>query len=93
MAKMTKAFLEAKCAALTVENDDLKATNVALQRQLSLLQSSNINQVRDRTSIVTQRELMTQCRDLNARGVPCLVRGGMLIHAKTRAPITYYPET
>lgn len=92
MRKPTKAFLETKCEALSVENQALRDDVKRLQRMVSALQNAALSQVRDMSSVETQRQLMARCRRLNAEGVPCKVRQGHIVHLKTDAIITANPE-
>ena len=87
MAKITKAVLEATLAAREAEIIDLRAKLKAAQRQISALQASATQDVRDRSSISTQRRLMDRCKELTLQGVPCKIHRGVLVHSVTLAPL------
>ncbi len=88
MAKITKAVLEATLAAREAEIIDLRAKLKAAQRQISALQASATQDVRDRSSISTQRRLMDRCKELTLQGVPCKIHRGVLVHSVTLAPLS-----
>ena len=88
MAKITKAVLEATLAAREAEIIDLRAKLKAAQRQISALQTSAIQDVRDRSSISAQRRLMDRCKELTLQGVPCKIHRGVLVHSVTLAPLS-----
>ncbi len=88
MAKITKAVLEATLAARDAEIVDLRAKLKAAQRQISALQASATQDVRDRSSISTQRRLMDRCKELTLQGVPCKIHRGVLVHSVTLAPLS-----
>ena len=88
MAKITKAVLEATLAARESEIIDLRAKLKAAQRQISALKASAIQDVRDRSSISTQRRLMDRCKELTLQGVPCKIHRGVLVHSVTLAPLS-----
>ena len=88
MAKITKAVLEATLAAREAEIIDLRAKLKAAQRQISALQTSAIQDVRDRSSISAQRRLMDRCKELTLQGVPCKIHRGVLVHSITHAPLS-----
>ncbi len=88
MAKITKAVLEATLAAREAEIIDLRAKLKAAQRHISALQASATQDVRDRSSISTQRRLMDRCKELTLQGVPCKIHRGVLVHSVTLAPLS-----
>ena len=88
MAKITKAVLEATLAARDAEIVDLRAKLKAAKRHISALQTSAIQDVRDRSSISAQRRLMDRCKELTLQGVPCKIHRGVLVHSVTLAPLS-----
>lgn len=83
--RMTKAHLETAYAASEAKNDALVAENAQLRASLAEYQAAFSADVRDRSSISTMREQLARCRQLNAAGVPCFVKGGRVYHQYTKA--------
>lgn len=84
----TRAYYMAQAMAYEAENDGLRTQLEVAQRRIHELEQSMVADVKDRSSVMSMRQKLARCKELNAQGVPCKVHRGLLVHSFTHAPLT-----
>lgn len=84
--RRTKAFLEAKLAALESENLTLHGDLVAANREVVRLRDElQVSRQVPALQRMTLEALKEQARKWASEGVPCHIRSGHIIHSITKA--------
>lgn len=84
--RRTKAFLEAKLAALESENLSLHGDLAAANRKVRELEDElHVSRQVPALQRMSFEELKEQARKWASQGVPCHIRSGHIIHSITKA--------
>lgn len=83
--RVTKAFLDAKLAAVEAENHALRAQLDASERENAALRAQLQPLGQAIASIQNRGQLLAKLRELSVKRVPCAMRGDAIIHTKTGA--------